>query len=236
MIPKDCINLQYLKAAFLRRFWYMVLPFFVVSMATVGYCIKTPRLYKAETLILVEPQKVSEESVGLSVPTNLGDPLGTITQQFESLTTLEKIINEYDLYPDIRAAKTTMDAVEVFRKKIEINTSRSGTDSFEISYRNRDPVKARDVTNAIANLLVEDSLKPPESQTAVTTASLDAEVERMREVLRQKEEEVRQFKETYFELMPEQMKDNVRMLKQLQQHVDSLNTTIQQTKERKALL
>ena len=236
MIPKDGINLQYLKTAFLRRFWYMVLPFFVVSMATVGYCIKTPRLYKAETLILVEPQKVSRESVGPTVPANLGDPLRTIVHQFESLTRLEEIINEYDLYPDIRAGKTAMDPVEVFRKEIEINAKGSGTGSFEISYTNRDPVKARDVTNAIANLFVEDNPKPPESQTTGTTAFLDGEVERMREVLRQKEEEVRQFKETYFELMPEQMKDNVRILKQLEQQVDSLDTTIQQTKERKALL
>jgi len=240
MIPKDGINLQYIKSAFLRRFWYMVLPFFAVAMATVGYCIKTPRLYKAKTLILVEPRKESRESVGPTAQVGSGDPFGTITQQLESLTRLEKIIKEYDLYPDIRTAKTTTDAVEVFRKKIDITTKRSerrsGTGSLEICYTNRDPIKARDVTNAIAKLLIEESVKLPEVKTASTTAFLDAEVERMKKGLRQKEEQVRQFKETYFELMPEQMKDNVRMLKQLEKQGNALNATIQQTKERKALL
>ena len=240
MIPKDGINRQYFKAAFLRRFWYVVLPFFAVSIATVGYCIKAPRVYKAETLILVEPQKVPREYVRPTVTVDLGDRLRTITQQIESLTRLEEIINEYDLYPDIRAAKTMMDAVEVFRKMIEINvrgSSRSsGTGSFEIAYMSDDPVKARDVTNAIAYLFIEDNLKLRESQATGTTTFIDSELERMKEVLRQKEEQVRQFKEKYFGLMPEQMENNVRTLTQLQQQLDSVNATIQQTEERKVLL
>jgi len=163
MTPKDGINLQYVKAAFLRRFWYIVLPFFLVSIATVGLCIKTPRVYKAETLILVEPQKVPPEYVRSTVTVDLGDRLRTITQQIKSRTRLEKIINEYGLYPETRAEKTMTDAVEVFREKIEINVQRSGgrsdTGSFQIAYMNRDPLKARDVTNAVANLLIEDNLR-----------------------------------------------------------------------------
>ena len=240
MIPKNGVNLKYLKGAFLRRFWYVVLPFFAVSIATVGYCIKAPRVYKADILILVEPQKAPREYVKSTVMVDLGDRLTTITQQIESLTRLEKIIKEYDLYPDIRAAKSMTDAVEVFRKMIEINVRRSsrssGTGSFEIAYMSDDPVKARDVTNAIANLFIEDNVKPRESQTADTTAFPDGELERMKEVLSQKEEQVRQFKEKYFELMPEQMENNIRTLAQLQQQVDSLSATIQQTEKRKVLL
>ena len=240
MIPKDGINLQYVKAALLRRFWYIVLPFFLVSIATVGRCIKAPRVYKAETLILVEPQKVPPEYVRSTVTVDLGDRLRTITQQIKSRTRLEKIINEYDLYPETRAEKTMTDAVEVFREKIEINVQRSGgrsdTGSFQIAYMNRDPLKARDVTNAVANLLIEDNLRLRESQATGTTSFLNRELERMKEVLRQKEEQVRQFKEKYSGLMPEQMENNVRILTQLQRQLESLNATVQQTEDRKVLM
>jgi polysaccharide chain length determinant protein (PEP-CTERM system associated) len=240
MTPKDGMNLQYLKGAFVRRFWYIALPFFVVSLAVVGYCIKAPRLFKAQTLVLVEPQKVPNDYVKSTVSTEVSDRLLTIEEQVKSRTRLEKIIRNHDLYPDIRAARTMTDAVEVCGKNIEIKARRpSESDrsaSFEIAFTNTDPVKARNVTNAIANLFIEDNLKMRETQATGTTIFLDREVKRMKEVLRQKEEQVRQFKEKYSGLMPEQMENNVGILTQLQRQLDSLNVTIQQTEDRKVLM
>ena len=240
MIPKDTINLQYIKGAFFRRFWYIILPFFVLSMATVLYCIKAPRVYKAQTLILAEPQRMPREYITSTVTIELADQLRTITQQINSRTRLEKIINQYDLYSDIRASRTMADAVETFRKNIEINVShlggRSGSGSFQITYMNVDPVKTRDVTNVIADLFIEDNLKLRQAQATSTTRFLDHEVEKMKEVLRQKEEQVREFKEKYMGLLPEQMENNYRILTQLQQQLDSTNITIQHTENRKLLV
>ena len=171
---------------------------------------------------------------------DLGDRLRTITRQIKSRERLEKIINEYDLYPDVRVARTMTDAVEVFQKKIEINMRGSsrhpGTDSFEIAYLSDDPVKARDITNAIANLFIEDNLKPIESEVTGNSTLIDDEAERMKGVLRQKEEQVREFEEKYLGLMPEQMEDNVLTPTKLQQQINSLNTTIRHTEKRKVLL
>jgi len=240
MIPKDGINLQYLKAVFLRRFWYIVLPFFMVCIATVGYCIKAPRVYKAETLILVEPQKVPSDYVRSTVSTDIGDRLRTIVEQVKSRTKLEKLINEYDLYTTIRAERTMTDAVEAFRKKIEIVVKRPGgrnsSASFEIGFLNDDPKKSRDVTNAIANLFIEDNLKLREAQAIGTTRFLNRELERMQQGLRQKETSLREFKEKYMGLLPEHMDKNYRMMSHLQRQLDSINATIQQTKDRKVLL
>ncbi len=241
MIPKNnIISLQYVKEAFFRRFWYIVLPFFVLSMVTVLYCIRAPRVYKAQTLILVEPQAVPREYVSSTVTISLGDRLRTISQRINSRTRLEKIINQHDLYSDIRASRTMADAVNVFRKNIEINVrrsgGRSGSSSFEIAYMNVDPVKTRNVTNVIANLFIEDNLRLREAQAMGTTRFLERELERMKEVLRQKEEQVRQFKEKYMGLLPENMENNYRILSQLQRQLDSINNTIQETENRKLLV
>ena len=240
MIPKDILSLQYIKEALQRRFWYIVLPFFVLSMATILYCIKAPRLYKAQTLILVEPQRMPREYITSTVTINVADRLRTITQQINSRTRLEKIINQHDLYSGIRASRTMADAVETFRKNIEINVRRSdrssGSGSFEITYINVDPVKTRDVTNTITNLFIEDNLKLRQAQATGTTEFLNRELERIKEVLRQKEEQVREFKEKHIGLLPEQMENNYRILTQLQRQLDSLNATLQQTEDRKVLM
>jgi len=240
MMPIDGLSLQYVKEALQRRFWYIVLPFFVLSMATVLHCIKAPRVYKAQTLILVEPQRVPQEYITSTVTIELADRLRTIAQQINSRTRLEKIINQYDLYLDIRAFRTIADAVETFRKNIEINVGRSergsGSGSFEIAYMNVDPVKTRDVTNAITNLFIEDNLKLRQAQATGTTEFLNHELERMKEVLRQKEEQVREFKEKYMGILPEQMENNYRILAQLQQQLDSIDITLQQTENRKLLV
>ena len=241
MIPKDGINLQYIKDAFLRRFWYIVLPFFLVLLAAVGYCIKAPRLYKSSTLILVQPQEVPSDYVRPTVTSDARSRLNTLREQVMSRPRLEEIIKKYDLYPQIRAAGTMFDAVEVMRGRIEVKVQgtrgRGATPaSFEISYEGQEPAKLKNVTTAIANLFIDDNLKLREAQAAGTSKFLGRELERMREELRQKEELVRQFKEKYVGFLPEQMENNYRILTQLQQHLDSLNATLQQTEDRKVLL
>ncbi len=235
MIPKEGLDLAYVREALQRRLWFVVTPFFLVFLGVILYCIFAPRVYRAETLILVEPQKVPGEFVSSTVTIDLNSRLRTITQQIKSRTRLEKIIHDYDLYPDIRASATMTDAVDLFSQKIEVNV-RGGRHAFQIAYEGRDPAKVRDVTNTIANLFIEDNLKLREAQAANTTVFLDRELQRLQETLHQKETKIREFKEKYRGFLPEDMEQNNTMMAHLQKQLDSINATIQQTKDRKVLL
>jgi len=233
--------MQYITGALLRRFWYIVLPFFVISTGAVAYCIKAPRIYKSSTLILVQPQEIPSNYVMSTVTSDARSRLNTLKEQVMSRPRLQEIIEKYDLYTPIRANGTMYDAVLVMRKHIDLQVKETrGRDqapgSFEVSYEGQQPAKVRDVTSAIANLFIEDNLKLREKQAAGTSRFLERELERMKEVLRQKEELVRQFKEENLGLLPEQMENNYRILTQLQQQLDSLNDNFQQTEDRKVLL
>jgi uncharacterized protein involved in exopolysaccharide biosynthesis len=92
------------------------------------------------------------------------------------------------------------------------------------------------VTNTIANLFIEDNLKLREAQAAGTTVFLDRELQRLHDILQERETAIREFKEEYRGFLPEDMRQNYRMMAHLQKQLDSLNTTIQQTKDRKILL
>jgi polysaccharide chain length determinant protein (PEP-CTERM system associated) len=235
VIPKQDLNLNYILEAFRRRFWYVAIPFFVIFLGSILYCVSAPIVFKAQTSILVEPQKVPGEYVSSTVTIDLHSRLRTITQQIKSRTRLEKIIHEYDLYPEIREEATMTDAVEAFRSDIEINV-RGGNQAFEVAYQGRNPAKVRDVTNTIANLFIEDNLKLREAQAAGTTLFLDREMERLKQILQERDRDLREFKEKYMGLLPEHMPQNHQMMSHLQQQLDSVNTTLQQTKDRRILL
>jgi len=235
MIPKEGINYRYIKEAFERRLWYMAIPFFLISLGVLLYCILVPRVYKAQTVILVEPQRVPGEYVSSTVTIDLQSRLRTITQQIKSRTRLEKIIRDYNLYPEILASATMTDAVEIFREKIWV-TVRGGRQAFEVSYQGRDPVKVRDVTNTLTNLFIEDNLKLREDQAAGTTMFLDRELQKLQRDLEQRETAIRKFKEEHMGFLPENMSQNHAMMAHLQRQLDSINSTVQKTKDRKILL
>ncbi|MBW1982842.1 MAG: hypothetical protein JRJ12_16690 [Deltaproteobacteria bacterium] len=243
MIPQDGITLPYLMAALRRRFWYVVLPFFLVLLGAVVYCIKAPRVYRSTTTILVQPQEVPKDYIKPTVTADINARLQTITEQVMSRSRLETIIRENDLYRDIRRKETMYDAVDAMRRNISVELadgskkqSQTVLTSFQISFQGPDPAKVRDVTAALARYFIDDNLKLREEQAVGTSRFLSRELQRMEGVLRQKEEQVRQFKEKYMGLLPEQMENNHRILSQLQQHLDSINGALQKTEDRKVLL
>ncbi len=113
---------NYLDMAWRRRFW-VIIPFLVVILAGLLYALKTPCIYEAKTLILVEPQKVPQEFVKSILPIGLEERLRTISQQVTSRTNLEAIIKEYQLYAESNAFLESK--VERLRTKIKINVVRS---------------------------------------------------------------------------------------------------------------
>jgi polysaccharide chain length determinant protein (PEP-CTERM system associated) len=238
MIPKQ-INYDYLLAAFRRRFWYVIIPFFVIFMAAIVYCIKAPRLYRSTSLILVQPQEVPSDYVRSTVTSDIITRLRSITDEVLSRSALEQIITKYDLYPKRRSSEEMFLATQKLRKSIDVKISQAEPrtpSSFQISFEGQDPAKVRNVTADLANLYVNYNYRLRTEQAAATLQFLDRELERVRESLRQKEELVRQFKEKHDGLLPEQMENNTRILAQLQQQLDSLSTSLERAEDRKVLL
>jgi polysaccharide chain length determinant protein (PEP-CTERM system associated) len=244
MIPKDGLTPQYFLAAFRRRFWYIVIPFFLVSLAAIFYCIRAPKVFMSSALILIQPQEVPSEYVRSTVTTDVQARINSIREQVMSRSRLEEIINKHGLYSEIRSSKTIYDAVEKMREDIEVNvkqdkTSRRRGDepaAFEVSYQGRNPTRVRDVTADVSNLFIDHNYRLRAEQAAGTTQFLNRELSRMKEELRNKEEAVREFKEKYFGYLPEQMQNNFNILTRLQQQLDSINETLQKTEDRKILL
>ncbi|MBW2616270.1 MAG: protein GumC [Deltaproteobacteria bacterium] len=223
----------------LRRKWWIIIPFLLTVLAGLSYALITPRIYEAQTLILVQPQKVPGEFVRAIVSSDVEDRLRTITQQVTSRTNLERIIEEYQLYSKPTKNNLLLEAkVGLFRKSVEIVVSKGarGGKAFTISFRGRNPEKVMQVTNNLASSFISENLKIRESHVLGTSAFLADELESVRKRLAEKEARLKEYRQKYMGGMPEHIQTNLRILDRLQDELAQLNNTMQDVQNRKLIL
>jgi polysaccharide chain length determinant protein (PEP-CTERM system associated) len=205
----------------IRRIWWIIIPLFLSIIAGISLSIKLPKIYRASTLILVQPQKVPESYIREIVSVNIEDRVRTITQQVTSRTNLEKIINDFNLYNNPRSFMFMEDKVEDLRRRITVDVSgssrRQEANAFQIFFTGANPKQVADVANALASYFITENLKLREEQAMGTEEFLTEELANLRAKLIKKEEEIKEYREKYMGGLPEQLETNLRILESLQQ-------------------
>ena len=224
----------------LRRKWLIIVPIVLSMIITIIFYKKLPKIYRADTLILVLPQNVPEEYVRATVTASVEARLATITEEVLSRTRLETVIKEFDLYPEARQ-KLPMDRiVEMARGAIEIDVKKGRSldksSSFKIFYQGKEPETVRRVTNKLASLFIEENLKTREHQARVTTQFLQKELETAKERLEQQEKAITEFKFKHIGNLPEQNPANLEMLRQLAEQRQMINERIARAEEKGFLI
>jgi polysaccharide chain length determinant protein (PEP-CTERM system associated) len=223
-----------------RRIWWITIPFLMSLLGGLAYCMSVPRIYEAETLILVQAQKVPSDFVRTIVSATVEDRLSTISQEVTSRTNLERIISEYDLYSSPDGAMLMEDKVSLFRSMITIDVKPSGrgtgTDAFTIACKGRDPKKVMEITNALASNFISQNLKIRESQAIGTSSFIADELESVEKRLLAKEEELKQYRQRYMGGLPEQLQTNLSILNRLQGQLDQLRDSLRDAENRRILI
>ncbi|MGQ9695974.1 MAG: GumC family protein [Thermodesulfobacteriota bacterium] len=238
--PKP-LSLNDYMAIGLRRKWYIIVPFIAAIFISFGVYKYLPKIYRATTLILVQPQRVPEAYVRPTITSSIGERLNTISQEILSRTRLEKIIQEFNLYPEFRKKAPMEEVIENMRKAIEVNVqqrpSRQETqNTFTISFEGESPHTVMMVTNKIASLFIEENLKVREMQAESTAAFLTKELSNIEEQLIKKEEEIRKFRQRHMGQLPQQLDANLRILERLQQQLKTTNDGIKAAEDRIIIL
>jgi uncharacterized protein involved in exopolysaccharide biosynthesis len=181
-----------LMRAMWRRKWLVIVPL-VVSVATTAIVsYMTPTRYRAETLILVVPQRVPENYVRPTTTSKIEERLLAISQQILSRTRLERVILDFDLYADERRDGVMEDIVHRMRDDIEVQIAKG--DAFRVSYMGDSPKVVMHVTERLSSLFIEESLRDREVLAEGTSQFLEAQIEQKRKDLTELEERVQQFK------------------------------------------
>lgn len=226
----------------LRRKWFIIIPFIAAIIISFGVYKYLPKIYRATTLILVQPQRVPEAYVRPTITSSIGERLNTISQEILSRTRLEKIIQEFNLYPQLRKKAPMEEVIEKMRKAIEVNVQQRPSrreetqNTFTISFEGEEPNIVMMVTNKLASLFIEENLKVRELQAESTSAFLSKELNNIEEQLIKKEEEIRKFRQRHMGQLPQQLDANLRILERLQQQLKTTNDGIKAAEDRIIIL
>ena len=239
MLPKE-ITPQVLIRIFLRRKWWVVAPFVLSIMVALFLMVVLPRTYKAETVILVQPQRVPEKLV---MSTAANARLALISQQVMSRTRLETIVRDLNLYPDLRERQPMQKVVEMMRGKIDLQVTkadRRGRDEtlnyFSIGFTHPNAAMAARVANTLASMFIEENLKSREEQAIGTTNFLDRELTSLKQKLEEQEGEIEAYRRKYMGELPEQFNTNLMAVQRLQSELLMTQQSLHAARARKILL
>lgn len=228
-----------------RRRWWLAMPLFTVWAVVWSVSWFLPAVYRSETLILVEQQKVPEQYVVSNVTADLQERLQSMTQQMMSRTRLLRIMDEFQLYPELRSRRTPDEWVERMRQDIQMElvqapNRRGDLAAFKIAYLCRNARLAQQVASRLSSLFIEENLKSRQQQSQETTNFLQSQLGEARQSLSEQEMRVKEFKSRYLGELPGQVQSNMQILgglqSQLQQEMEALGHAKQQSVYLESLL
>ena len=160
-----------------RRKWLIILPMLTMT-AAIGYVVnKLPSVYESKTLLTVKPPTISAKVVQSLTDEDLSQRLQTINSEILSRNSLEPMIGKYNLFKLERDAGVPMELIiEKMSKNIVVETEKNDEDrktaAFKITYRDRSPEAARNVTAELAGKYVNAQVKASTDMAEVTSEFL----------------------------------------------------------------
>jgi polysaccharide chain length determinant protein (PEP-CTERM system associated) len=235
MLPGKVYGPETLLQAFRRHFWLLAVPLAIVSAGAAVVARRLPPRYHAEALILVVPQKVPESFVKSTVTTRLEDRLDTIQQTILTRTRLEKIVTDMNLYPEQRRAGIMQDIVDNMRTN-DLHLQIVKGDAFRVSFDAPDPAVAAKVTDRLASLFIEESLRDRANQSEGTSAFLESELEDARRRLIEQEKKLQNFKTKFSGQLPNQLTGNLQSLQNTALQRQSLLESMNKARDRRLIV
>lgn len=157
-----------------RQKWLILLPMITMT-AAIGYVVyKLPSIYESTSLLTVKPPTISSNLVQALTNEDLSQRLQTINQEVLSRSSLEPMVQKYDLYKVERASGVPMELIiEKMYKSVKVELEETGNDkvaAFRLRYRDRDPQAARNVTAELASKYVNAQVQ---TQTEIAESTKD---------------------------------------------------------------
>lgn len=217
-----------------RGKWLVLAPAIVTSLLAATYLRFVPDIYRADTTILVVPQRVPNEYVRPTVTSRIEDRLQSISPQILSRSRLEPILVDLNLYPKLRQTEPMEDVIAFMRTQVEVSVQRG--DAFSVAYRSTSPVLAQQVTERLASLFIEENLRDREVQAEATNQFLESQLNDARKRLIEHEKRLEAFRLRYAGELPTQTQSNFTAVQTLQMEAQGLTDSLDRDRDRRRLL
>ena len=177
---------EYAKIAWKRK-WLIILPAIAIATAVSWVVIQLPDLYQSSTLVVVKPSTLPSSLVPTITEDSLTRQINSIAQVVTSRSSLEPLIQKYDLYKSERQRGEPMEMVIDYMRtsiKVEVNTSRNDiTNGFNITYRGRNAKTTQAVTSELASKYINAQTQDTINSTSSAKQFIDQQVNQTKEEL-----------------------------------------------------
>ncbi len=207
-----------------------------------------PATYKSMATILIEEQEIPSELVHSTITSYADQRIETIKQQVMSRTTLWKVVEQYNLYPDSRRTNAAEEVVKRFIKDIEVEVISAdvvdkrtqhptkATIAFTVAYKSNSPDLAQKVANELTSLFLGQNLKSRERQAQEATSFLQQEADNLSKHIGEMDDKIAAFKQRAKGALPELMPVNQQMMNQADRELMDIDQQVRSLEERKTYL
>lgn len=125
----------------------------IVGAVVTAVAFHLPDRYRASAMIVLRPQNFPEEYARRAAADRPEALVQVLREVLLSRSLLGGVLEEFSLYPNLRATYTTEELVELLRRDITIKLK--GNDVFMISFLGPNPQTVAAVTNHLADAFVD---------------------------------------------------------------------------------
>jgi polysaccharide chain length determinant protein (PEP-CTERM system associated) len=223
-----------------RRKWLILLPVLTMT-AAIGYVVyRLPSVYESKTVLTVKPPTISEDVVKSMTNADLTQRIETINQEVLSRSSLEPMIAKYKLYElERNAGVPTELIIERMRKNIDVNLEKTDTEklaAFRISYRDRTPEAARNVTMELASKYVNAQVLDQQQVAKQTGDFIATQLGEKKKALDELEQQRLGIMMSNVDTLPENDRGLIAQLEGLRKREENLSKDIQSLSAEKSRL
>jgi uncharacterized protein involved in exopolysaccharide biosynthesis len=218
-----------------RRRWFILIPLVVIALGTMIVVERLPDRYESSATLLIVPQRIPESYVKNPVSVRIDERLMSIGQEILSRTRLESIVQEFNLYPEERRTKIMEDVIETMRTRdILFNTrnARADSGSFTISFQYSDPRTAQQVAQRLASLFIQENTQDRAVLAELTDEFLNSQLKDAERQLKERENQLAQFRRDHPGTMPTQVDSNQQGLQNAQLQLQGVQESISRDRDR----
>jgi len=170
-----------------RRKWHIALPTIVFFLAVGWVVLHMPSMYESSAYLTLQNPAISEKVAPSLTDDDLSKRVQTISQTILSRTSLEPLVEKYNLFESERSAGVPMEDI-LLRMRSNIKVEFDKVDEkqvagFRVTYRDRTPELAQKVTSDLAQQFITVSRAQSEQSAETTSEFLDNQLAQAKQQL-----------------------------------------------------
>lgn len=227
----------------LRRYWWIP-TFMTLTLGGLGLTasLVLPKKYTSSTVVLVEQPTVPKDVIHPVITEDLNQRLNSMKAQILSRSSLEPIINKFNLYADKRASTHMEDLVEKLRSSINVeliqplaNSNDHEPPGFNVSVTFDNPNLAQQICQEITSAFMEQNAKLRIINSGRVSQFLTQELDDAKAKLDEQDKKLAEFKAEHPISTPDMQPQNLAMMSAMQSQLDATTQNLTRAQEDKSL-